>query len=1120
MEERAGVLKESGVEREYIAFISYRHKPLDSKVAKTVQQRIERYTVPKEYREKAGIHPGIVFRDEDELPISSSLSDSIIYALDHSQFLIVICTKSLRESKWCEAEIDYFIKKNGRDRVIAVLAEGTPDESFPPQLLHTFDENGTITGDLEPLAANIAGDVPNINKKAVSKETTRIIAALLGCPFDALWQREKRRKTNRILTICGIGAVILAVFLVLMIRKNAQISEQNQKLQRQLSSALVDNGRAKLERHDVQGALKDGLDALLEEDDDAVELYDHRVEGLLNDALGAYQNEVLRSSVLYEQSSDIAFLTVSADGRFVYLSDREGVVNCVDIETGTLCWTVSTAAPDQKPSRNNPALFVLEEQGILICKNTSNIEAVSLENGETLWEYKYNSYGGNNFRGVSPDGDLFMIMDGEEPDDDPNILYALDTRSGQVMGQIDLSSSEYEIDLDSWTDWYRCGCIFSEDGSRIVVALYEDVLNGENRDIVDYQCMFFLIDPENWEVLHSGWIDGLPHNSAGIIYGMHLMPQSDNLFCAVYTEGLIDTSIFNWEDMTYTGEFTNQTISSLYGYNTGADRYTVQPMLANDDLVIVFSDNAMFFFDRNDDTLIKSFKMQGTILNAWWGDEEEKTVAFLMDNGQIGFILLENLAEGREACSVTTYDQDDILLAAPVNGGICTDPINGMYLTVSKNDPGLLQVRQITDPGLEYLSIPENASAVKLSVQAAPSGDRVMIFYPMLWENQLIVITYDTETGDEINRCSFETESDYPCTVLNDTHFISGCKIYDLESENYEYLEGLSEDSQVTAYEDHFCSIRLADGSVLTTEDLADKSGGLQFIDDGDTIHVYVSEDDVDYGLCSCWLNGKLVSEFASEDTGLVLPSESDYLISPLEHSAFMAGANGWILAHGMPGQSDLEGAGDGFIVFHATDPTRRFIEDPYPQDEKKIITIGTEKPVFACAYSDGQILLFDMSTGSYQILDTGYSPGEIQSLCFSEGDEYLLVLTMSTRLDVYDLSDGSLRMSEVLQEIKAENEQENTTYGAFTSLSCMADKERDKLHVFASKDDETAHYWNCIDTNAWVITAHAGNIYTWIRDNESLYGFKVESERAPVIFKYHAYSIQDLADWARRELE
>ena len=72
-------------DRSYIAFISYRHKPLDKQAAEMIQKRIENYRVPKEFREKAGgDRLGMVFRDEDELPASSSLSDSITYALDHT----------------------------------------------------------------------------------------------------------------------------------------------------------------------------------------------------------------------------------------------------------------------------------------------------------------------------------------------------------------------------------------------------------------------------------------------------------------------------------------------------------------------------------------------------------------------------------------------------------------------------------------------------------------------------------------------------------------------------------------------------------------------------------------------------------------------------------------------------------------------------------------------------------------------------------------------------------------------------------------------------------------------------------------------------------------------------
>ena len=60
-------MKEESFERSYIAFISYRHLPLDKEAAERIQKKIENYTVPKEYREKFdGKKAGLVFRDEED----------------------------------------------------------------------------------------------------------------------------------------------------------------------------------------------------------------------------------------------------------------------------------------------------------------------------------------------------------------------------------------------------------------------------------------------------------------------------------------------------------------------------------------------------------------------------------------------------------------------------------------------------------------------------------------------------------------------------------------------------------------------------------------------------------------------------------------------------------------------------------------------------------------------------------------------------------------------------------------------------------------------------------------------------------------------------------------------
>ena len=297
-------------ERNYIAFISYRHLPLDKEAAERVQKKIESYTIPKEFREEFGGKKfGHAFRDEDELPTSASLTDSIYYALDHSKFLIVICTPGLPQSKWCEAEIRYFLKTHDRDHVIAVLVDGRPEESFSPYLLHEFDENGNILADYEPLAANIAGPDHTINKKVLNKEMVRIYASFIGCPFDSLWQRAKRARTNRLLSIAGLAIAILCVFLGVVLNRNARIEEQNVRiasqndqltvqnekieeqnteLQSRLSSVLVDSGITKLGSYDIKGALRDAINSI-ESGDPAI--YDHRVGKLMSDTLCAYSKE-------------------------------------------------------------------------------------------------------------------------------------------------------------------------------------------------------------------------------------------------------------------------------------------------------------------------------------------------------------------------------------------------------------------------------------------------------------------------------------------------------------------------------------------------------------------------------------------------------------------------------------------------------------------------------------------------------------------------------------------------------------------------------------------------------------------------------------------------------------
>ena len=92
----------------YDAFISYRHATLDKAVAERLQKLLEGYVPPKTMDNSRKFEKWRIFRDETELPTSSDLGGDIKTALENSKYLIVVCSKTTRHSRWCMEEINYF----------------------------------------------------------------------------------------------------------------------------------------------------------------------------------------------------------------------------------------------------------------------------------------------------------------------------------------------------------------------------------------------------------------------------------------------------------------------------------------------------------------------------------------------------------------------------------------------------------------------------------------------------------------------------------------------------------------------------------------------------------------------------------------------------------------------------------------------------------------------------------------------------------------------------------------------------------------------------------------------------------------------------------------------------
>ena len=223
----------------YDAFISYRHMEPDAAIAKKLAKALETYGIPRGIQKALGKKKmGKVFRDQDELPTAGSLSENIDAALRDSEWLIVICSPDLVNSKWCMKEIDTFIEMGRRDRILTLLVRGEPQESFPPQLCYITDADG-MRKDVEPLAADIRTENFGGMQKKLKTEKLRLIAPILGVGYDDLRRRARERRL-RMVAAATLGiAVAAGAFGVYAFDRAKTIEAANVVIAEQRDEALL-----------------------------------------------------------------------------------------------------------------------------------------------------------------------------------------------------------------------------------------------------------------------------------------------------------------------------------------------------------------------------------------------------------------------------------------------------------------------------------------------------------------------------------------------------------------------------------------------------------------------------------------------------------------------------------------------------------------------------------------------------------------------------------------------------------------------------------------------------------------------------------------------------------------
>ena len=348
-------------EYKYTAFISYRHVEPDASIAAALHKAIETFKVPREFYEDGKPPVFRVFRDREELS-ASDLSDSIQDALDNSFFLIVISSLRTPQSEWCTREVEYFRQRHGDERIISVLIEGEPHQSFSQPLLELqktiIDEAGQeqlaprelLAADLRPdeIKGSFVGyealqqtdpakakDYQKQALKLLKTEIYRIMAAILGCTLGDLKQRAKERRQRQIVRVSAFFAVLFLAFGLFMFRAYRQENIARREALQTNSALLLNRSEELLSQGDKIKSLLVARQAMssLDEAMDKYPALQRQHESILSEALFPVASSI---RTRLETGNSLTFMALRPQGDILAVGLGNDGVGLFDSSSGEL----------------------------------------------------------------------------------------------------------------------------------------------------------------------------------------------------------------------------------------------------------------------------------------------------------------------------------------------------------------------------------------------------------------------------------------------------------------------------------------------------------------------------------------------------------------------------------------------------------------------------------------------------------------------------------------------------------------------------------------------------------------------------------------------------------------
>lgn len=433
----------------YNAFISYRHIESDLYVAKQVHRRLETFKVPQSVARKIGNKKiQRVFRDQEELPIGSDLSDNITKALRESEYLIVICSPQTPQSYWVQTEIETFIRLHGRDKILAVLVEGEPSESFPKQLL--TDETGRA---VEPLAADVRGKSRSEITRKIRTEIVRLAATILGCSYDELRQRHKERRMRKIIGASMVIAMLAVAFGIYSVCNYMAIQKNYEGKLINQSKYLADTSLSLLNKGDRITAGLIALEALPSADRDRPVVT--AAQYALSQSLYAYENGMnLVKDRLIKHDLQVKTIRYCQNGSKLVTVDQSGNVYVWNTDDGMLNIKI-TPQIDKYGTIEYVLDAMLTENNTIVIITSCEVKGIDMD-GKLLWNASISA----EYIGCVIDTEAEIVACISN-----NVIDFIDVSEGEIIQTVDNLSKSSSFSSDA---------VFNHEHNMFAVAHYGD----------------------------------------------------------------------------------------------------------------------------------------------------------------------------------------------------------------------------------------------------------------------------------------------------------------------------------------------------------------------------------------------------------------------------------------------------------------------------------------------------------------------------------------------------------------------------------------------------------------------------------------------------------------------